>query len=114
VGVVIVGLLGAIVGLALGARAGGGGGAVAGLIGGLVAGALLGAFLAITFGLRVGAALGVATFLVAWPVLEGLRTRRQGIDTEALKARFYPATTIETTKESIEWAKARVPRGPAS
>ena len=44
----------------------------------------------------------------------GLRVRRQGIDVEALKARFIPQTTIDTTKESIEWAKARVQREPKS
>ena len=113
-GVIIVGILGAVVGLLAGARAGGGSGAIGGLIGGLIAGVLAGAFLSITFGLRVGAALGVAAFLLAWPILQGLRTRRQGIDTEALKNRFYPSTTIDTTKESIEWAKARVPRTPRS
>jgi hypothetical protein len=113
-GVVVVGILGAIVGLVLGAKGGGGSGALGGLVRSLIAGALAGAFLSITFGLRVGAALGVATFLLAWPVLNGIRTQRQGIDTEALKNRFYPSTTIDTTKESIEWAKARVPRSPRS
>jgi hypothetical protein len=113
-GVVIVGILGAVVGLFAGARAGGGSGAIGGLFAGLIAGVLAGAFLSITFGLRVGAALGVATFLLAWPILNGLRTQRQGIDTEALKNRFYPSTTIDTTKETIEWAKARVPRSPRS
>jgi hypothetical protein len=114
IGVGVVAILGAVVGLIAGARASGGQGAVAGFLAGLIAGALVGAFLAITFGLRVGAALGVAAFLLAWPVLEGLRTQRQGIDMEALKARFYPVTTIDTTKESIEWAKAQVARGPRS
>lgn len=113
VGVVLLAILGAIVGLGMGIRAGGGvGGFVGGLVGGVVAGALFGAFLSITFGLRVGAALGFAVFYLAWPILMGLRTRRQGIDVEQLKARFYPATSIETTKESIEWAKARFPGGP--
>jgi hypothetical protein len=114
IGVGIVAVLGALVGLIGGARAGGGQGAVVGFLAGLIAGAVLGAFLAITFGLRVGAALGVAAFLLAWPLLEGLRTQRQGIDMEALKARFYPGTTIDTTKESMEWAKARLSRGPRS
>ncbi len=115
VGVVVVALVGALVGLVAGIRAHAGAGAVvAALVGGALAGALLGAFLAITFGLRVGIALGFATFFLAWPILMGLRTWRQGIDTDELKARFYPATTIDTTKESIEWAKARVPRGRRS
>ncbi|HYO44244.1 MAG TPA: hypothetical protein VES19_13695 [Candidatus Limnocylindrales bacterium] len=113
VGVILVAIVGALVGLGVGIRAGGGvGGFVGGPIGGAVIGALFGAFLSITFGLRVGAALGFAVFFVLWPALMGIRTRRQGIDVEQLKARFYPATSIETTKESIEWAKARFPGGP--
>ena len=68
----IVGIVGALVGLFAGARAA----AARGAIGGprrraSSSGALLGAFLSITFGPRVGAALGVATFLAAWPVLDG-------------------------------------------
>ena len=59
-------------------------------------------------------ALGIATYLAAWPRFMGLRVRRQGIDVEVLKARFIPQTTIDTTKESIEWAKARVQREPKS
>ena len=62
----------------------------------------------------LGIALGIATYLAAWAVLMGLRVQRQGIDVEALKARFIPQTTIDTTKESIEWAKARVQRDPKS
>jgi hypothetical protein len=115
VGVVLVALVGAVVGLVAAIRSGGGAGAIlVGLFGGALAGMLFGAFLAVEFGWRVSIALGVATFLLAWPVLMGLRTKRQGIDIEVLKARFYPATTIDTTKESIEWAKARVQRGPRS
>ncbi len=114
VGLVVVAILGALVGLVVGARSGGGRGAVLGLLAGLIAGAAFGAFLSITFGPRVGAALGVATFLLAWTVLEVMRVQRQGIDLEELKSRFYPDTTIDTTKESIEWAKARVARGRRS
>jgi hypothetical protein len=113
VGTLLVAIVGAVVGLVIGVRAGAGAGAAfGGLVAGAVLGALAGAFLAISFGLRVGAALGFAAFFLAWPVLMGLRTRREGIDAEQLKARFYPATSIETTKESIEWAKARFPGGP--
>ena len=113
VGVILVALAGALVGLGMGIRAGGGvGGFIGGPAAGIVIGALFGAFLSITFGLRVGAALGFAVFFALWPALMGIRTQRQGIDVEQLKARFYPATTIDTTKESIEWAKARFPGGP--
>lgn len=113
VGVALLAVAGAFLGLGMALRADGG---VRGFFGGLVVGglvgALAGAFLAITFGLRVGAALGFAVFFALWIALEAIRTQRQGIDVEQLKARFYPATTIDTTKESIEWAKARFPGGP--
>jgi hypothetical protein len=113
-GILVVAIVGGLAGLVLGARAGGAGAAVGGLVAGAILGALLGAFSAITFGLRVGAALGVAAGLAASPILMGVRVARQGVDTEALKARFWPQTTIDTTKETIEWAKARSPLGPTS
>jgi hypothetical protein len=37
---------------------------------------------------------------------------RQGFDGEALKARFWPTQTIETTKETIEWLREQRPLGP--
>ncbi len=114
VGVALVGVFGALVGLFTGARGGGAKGALGGLFAGALAGALLGAFLSITFGLRVGIALGIATYFATWAAFMGLRVQRQGIDVEALKVRFIPQTTIDTTKESIEWAKARVQREPKS
>ena len=77
-------------------------------------GGLVGAILAVDYGPRIGAAFGTATFYLAWVVLMLLRLQRQGIDMDALKTRFWPQETIETTKESIEWAKARVTRGPRS
>ena len=115
----VVGLLagaaaGALLGLVLGLRAGGGGAAVGGLVGGAIAGAVLGAFSAITFGWRVGAAVGVAVGLLLWPAFMGLAAARSGIDGETLKARFWPQATIDMTKETIEWAKARSPRRPKS
>ena len=113
-GAVLIAALGALVGLFLGARTGNGGAAIGGLFIGAIFGLIFGAFLSITFGTRAGAGLGVFTFLLLWPILHGVRLSRQGIDAEALKQRFYPAATIDTTKESIEWAKARLPLGPKS
>ena len=113
-GILVMAAVGAIVGLLLGARSGGGAAAIGGLVGGAILGAIVGAFSAITFGWRVGAALGVAAALAGWPILMGLTVARAGIDSEALKARFWPQTTIDTTKETIEWAKARSPLGPTS
>jgi hypothetical protein len=112
-GAVLIAALGALTGLFLGARAGGAG-AIGGLFIGAIFGLIFGAFLSITFGPRAGAGLGVFTFLLLWPILHGIRLRRQGIDADTLKQRFYPAATIDTTKESIEWAKARLPLGPKS
>ena len=113
-GALLLLVLGALAGLFLGARAGSGAAAIGGLFIGAIFGAIFGAFLSITFGPRAGAGLGVFTFLLVWPLLHAARVQRQGVDTEALKRRFYPATTIDTTKESIEWAKARMPGGPRS
>ena len=64
--------------------------------------------------LRPWAALSVFVALVAWPVAAGYGVARHGIDTEALKVRFYPSKTIETTKETIEWVRARMPLGRKS
>ncbi|MBI3745700.1 MAG: hypothetical protein HY264_04105 [Chloroflexi bacterium] len=63
---------------------------------------------------RPWAALSTFVVLVAWPIAAGYGVARTGIDTEALKARFYPSQTIETTKETIEWVRARSPLGPKS
>ncbi len=115
VGIGLVAAIGLVVGLIVGIRVGGGPKPVViGIFAGLFGGALLGAFLSISFGLRVGFALGVAAFWVLFTVLMALRVQRTGIDIEALKARFIPQVTIDTAKESLEWAKTRVPNGPLS
>ena len=115
VGLGIVGAIGLVVGLVAGIRIGGGPKPVViGVFAGLFGGAVLGAFLSITFGLRVGFALGVTAFWAFFAVLMGLRVQRTGIDVEGLKARFIPQVTIDTAKESLEWAKERVPTGPQS
>jgi hypothetical protein len=57
----------------------------------------------------VDVALGIWLGLVAWPIAAGILVARSGIDGEALKQRFVPDQTIEMTKETIEWAKARMP-----
>lgn len=114
VAVVVVGVLGALVGLAAGARALGGSGAIAGLVAGLIVGGFAGAFLAYDFGWRVGAALGVATAYAVYLLVLGARVASGGIDAEKIKLRFWPQQTIDTTKETIEWAKARNPLGPKS
>jgi hypothetical protein len=113
-GALVMAAAGAILGLLLGARSGGAGGAFGGLFGGAILGALLGCFTAIAFGPRVGVAVGVAVGIGAWPVMCGLAAWRAGIDTDALKARFIPSVTVETTKETIEWVRAQTPLGRKS
>jgi hypothetical protein len=80
----------------------------------LLVGVALGVLAGIALGPRVGVALGVLAALIAWPALSGLDASRAGIDTEALKARFYPSQTIETTKETIEWVRQQTPLGRKS
>ena len=105
--------IGAILGFIAGIR-GGLGAAIFGLIAGAIVGALLGALTAVALGPRVGAAIGVAVALLVWPAAMGLRVARQGVDGEEFMSRFWPETTIETTKETIEWVRRRMPLGRGS
>jgi len=115
VGLLVIGGVAALVGLVLGARGGGGAsGAVAGFLGGFVLGGAVGAFSAITFAWHVAIAIGLALFLGLAIALMLADVASRGIDTEALKQRFYPQASIDMGKETVEWAKARMPRGPRS
>lgn len=109
VGVLVAAAIGALAGLVVGARAGGARGAFGGLIGLGITGALVGAFLAIDFGWRVGTALGVSVALESAILLMILRVQRDGIDADELKARFVPQQSIDAAKETLAWAKAKVP-----
>jgi hypothetical protein len=102
-------IIGGVLGLIAGAAAGGIGAGIGGLVGGAVGGALLGVLTAIATGPRVGAAIGVAVGLIVWVALMGVDLARHGVDTEELKQRFWPERTIEVTKETIEWARERMP-----
>jgi hypothetical protein len=106
-------VVGAVLGLLLGSR-GGMGGAIGGLVGGAIAGLAIGALSAVALGPQVGAAIGVTVALIAWPALVGWSAVRQGIDGEALAAKFTPTHTIEMTKETIEWVRTQTPLGPKS
>lgn len=115
VGLVLIGAIVGLVGLVLGARNGGGiGGAATGLVVGFVVGGAIGAFSAITFAWHVAIAIGIALWLGLALGLMLADVASRGIDTDALKERFVPTTTIDTAKETLEWAKARIPRGPTS
>jgi hypothetical protein len=102
-------VLGALVGLIGGATAAGGGAAVGGLIGGLIVGVFLGFLTALAPGVRVGAAIGVTFGLITWTAAVGVGVARGGFDTAALTTRFKPQRTIDATKETIEWARERMP-----
>jgi hypothetical protein len=83
------------------------------LLTGLSTGALLGVGLALLsaldVGRRMGAAIGLTAGLIAWPALTAADLASGGIDLEGLKKRFIPQQTIDKTKETIEWARARMP-----
>ncbi len=110
VGMLIWALAALLVGIFAGSRYGSRAAAYGALIG-LIAGGLFGAFTAITFSWHVAIAIGLAVFLGLATALAAAFAANGGIDIEALKARYMPQATIDTTKETIEWAQARMPGG---
>ena len=110
VGVLILGGLGLLLGLIAAFRGAGAGAAVAGLI----VGAVIGAISAATPGVQVGAGIGIAVGYLTWIGLMVLDVSRSGIDVEALKAKFIPSQTIETSKETLEWLQSKMPPGNTS
>jgi hypothetical protein len=110
-----------VVGLLGGTETGGGrsiGGIVRSAVGwtilGALAGAALGALSAITFSWQVAVALGIAVALAMWVALCVLEAARGGVDFGAWSRKFYPSQTIDSAKETIEWVRERMPRGPKS
>jgi hypothetical protein len=101
-------VIGAVVGLVVGLANGGPRIGFGGLVVGAILGVTIGALTAVNPGIRVGAALGMEIGLIVWIVLMARRFAA-GFDTEKLKARYWPTLTIETTKETIEWARAHNP-----
>jgi len=90
------------------------GAAIGGLIVGGLIGAVLGGLTVIEIPIGPAAATGVLVTLVAWPILAGRDVMRTGVDGEALKKKFTPDETIGLTKETIEWVRARMPLVPKS
>ena len=86
-----------------------GGSLVGGISIGAVVGVVLALLTAVAFGPRVGAAMGVTIGLVTWIAGMGLAIARQPPDMEAMKNKFIPQKTIDMTKETIEWARERMP-----
>jgi hypothetical protein len=90
------------------------GAAIGGLVVAAIVGAIIGWITATSVSAQVGAALGVLVALIAWPVFAGLDVMRTGIDGEAIGKKFVPQQTMDLTKETIEWVRARTPLVPKS
>jgi len=115
VGVLLGGFIGLIVGIIVAVRmSASGGGRFVAWAGLTVLGVALGAFTSITFSPQVGAGIGITVGYLAWMALMALDIQRTGIDIEALKNRFTPVQTIETSKETLEWLQKRMPPGIGS
>ena len=113
-GTAIGALVGFLAGVVVGLKQHGFGPRLAALLGLTVLGVALGAFTAITFGPQVGVGIGITLGYITWMILMGIDVMRTGIDVEALKRRFYPAQTIDTSKETLEWLQKRMPPGIGS
>jgi hypothetical protein len=79
-----------------------------------VIGVVIGLFTVLSIPPTVGAAVGLLAGLIAWPVVAGRDLIRSGVDGEAIAKKFIPEQTIELTKETIEWVRARTPLVPKS
>jgi hypothetical protein len=109
IGVIIWTAIGLLLGIGLAFKVHGAGARLGVLVGLTLLGALIGAITSVTFGLQVGIALGIAFAYATWIGLMALDVSRTGIDTEALQQRFVPTMTIETSKETLEWLRQRMP-----
>ena len=114
VGMIVVGVVGLLIGLIGAFRASGAGARVSSIVGGAVAGVVLGAISAIETGVQVGAAIGITVGYIVWIALMAMDIARSGVDADALKARFYPSQTIETSKETLAWLQSKMPPGTGS
>ncbi len=114
VGVAIWALLGLIGGLIASLGAKNADGRILAIVGGLLFGVVIGAISAVTTGPQVGAGIGIAVGYLIWIGLMALDISRTGVDTEALKARFTPTQTIETSKETLAWLQSKMPPGTGS
>jgi hypothetical protein len=114
VGLLVGALVGVLVAIPAVIRIESGGGRAATIVGLAVFGAITGSFSAITFGPQVGAGIGITIGYLTWLALMGVDVARRGVDLEGMKERFYPAQSIETGKETLEWLQKRMPPGIGS
>jgi hypothetical protein len=84
---------------------------IQGLVIGILLGVGFGALTAVTLSVQVALAIGLAVGLLVWAGALGFLAFRAGLDFDALKSRFVPHETIDTTRETIEWIRQRVPAG---
>lgn len=103
-GIVVVEIIAAVIG-----RWRAGFGLLTGFSIGAGIGVIVGAFTAVAFHWRVGIAIGFTVGLATTLAMLALEATHIKVDEESLKARFYPSRTIEMTKETIEWARERMP-----
>jgi hypothetical protein len=110
VGMIALGVIGLIVGVIAAVRGGG----VGAVIGFLVLGVLIGAISAADLGPQVGVGIGIAVGYLVWIALMVIDVMSTGVDVEAMKARFTPSQTIETSKETLAWLQSKMPPGTGS
>jgi hypothetical protein len=114
IGIIVIGIIGLGIGVIGALRARGAGFRGGTILGGAVAGAALGAISAVETGAQVGAAIGITAGYVIWILAMTADIVRTGVDFDALKARFYPTQTIETSKETLAWLQSKMPPGIGS
>jgi hypothetical protein len=114
VGVIIGAIVGLLIGIGMAIRLTTVGQRLGALVGSALIGAAIGAFTAITFGPQVGVGIGSAIGWSAWIALMAIDMSRTGVDVEALKARYTPTRTIETSKETLAWLQSKMPPGTGS
>jgi hypothetical protein len=101
--------IGAVIGLVVGLAKGLGTRSLATLVLGALAGFGLGSPTAAAPGPRVGIAIAIACGLAVWIAWMIKQVAGADFDTDRLMARYTPTRTIQATKETIEWARERMP-----
>jgi hypothetical protein len=114
IGIIVIGIIGLGIGVIGALRTRGAGFRGGSILVGALAGAALGAISAVETGTQVGAALGITAGYIIWILAMTVDLVRTGVDVDALKARFYPTQTIETSKETLAWLQSKMPHGIGS
>jgi hypothetical protein len=102
-------ILGAVIGLVIGLVRGLGVQSLAAALVGALVGVGFGFLTATAPGPRVGIAIAIAAGLVTWIVYMVFQLTQAEWDTDRLVERYTPSRTIQATKETIAWARERMP-----